>query len=93
MVSLNVILLHFVFSYYFVLYYLSNVRNDMFVVYVVIVMSSKAQDEKAVYDAACQGKIDVIKALSAKGTDLNRYKDSVSKPGTFSILILLETSQ
>ena len=93
MVSLNVILLHFVFSYYFVLYYLSNVRNDMFVVYVVIVMSSKAQDEKAVYDAARNGKIDVIKALSAKGTDLNGYKDSVSKPGTFSILILLETSQ
>ena len=58
----------------------------MFVLCVVIVMSSKAQDEKAVYDAAREGKIDVIKALSAKGTDLNGYKDSVSKPVTFSLL-------
>ncbi len=58
----------------------------MFVVCVVIVMSSNAQDEKAVYDAAEQGKIDVIKALRAKGTDLNGYKTSVSKPVTFSSL-------
>ena len=48
-------------------------------------MSSKAQDEKAVYDAAGNGKIDVIKALFEKGTDLNGYKDSVSKPVTFSL--------
>jgi hypothetical protein len=58
----------------------------MFVVCVVIVMSNKAQDEKAVYDAARQGKIDVIKALFEKGTNLNGYKDCVSKPVTFSLL-------
>ena len=57
----------------------------MFVVCVVIVMSSKAQDEEAVFDAARDGKIDVIKALFEKGTDLNGYKDSVSKPVTFCL--------
>ena len=56
-------------------------------------MSSKAQDEKAVYDAARDGKIDVIKALFQKGTDLNGYKDSVSKPVTFSLLKHFITSQ
>ena len=58
----------------------------MFVVCVVIVMSSKAQDEDAVFDAAREGKIDVIKALCAKGTDLNGYRDDVSKPVTFTLL-------
>ena len=58
----------------------------MFVVCVVIVMSSKAQDEKAVFDAAIKGNIDVIKALCAKGTDLNGFKGTVSKPVTFSLL-------
>ena len=56
-------------------------------------MSSKAQDEKAVYDAAYNGKIDVIKALFEKGTDLNGYKDSVSKSVTFSLLTHFITSQ
>ena len=65
----------------------------LFVVCVVIVMSSKAQDEKAVYDAAYNGKIDVIKALFEKGTDLNGYKDGVSKPVTFSLLTHFVTSQ
>ena len=60
---------------------------------VVIVMSSKAQDEKAVYDAARDGKIDIIRALFEKGTDLNGYKDSVSKPVTFSLLKHFVTSQ
>ena len=64
----------------------------MYVVCVVIVMSSKAQDEKAVYDAAGNGKTDVIKTLFEKGTDLNGYKDEVSKSLTFRLLILLETS-
>ena len=65
----------------------------MFVVCVVIVMSSNAQDEKAVYDAAGQGNIDVIKALRAKGTDLNGHKDSVSKPVTFSLLTYFVITQ
>ena len=65
----------------------------MFVLCVVIAMSSKAQDEKAVYDAAEQGNITVIKALFEKGTDLNGYKDSVSKPVTFSLLTHFVTSQ
>ena len=56
-------------------------------------MSSKAQDEKAVFDAANQGKIDVIRALFEKGTDLNGYKDSVSKSVTFSLLTHFVTSQ
>ena len=43
-------------------------------------MSSKAQDEKAVYDAARNGKIDVIKALFEKGTNLTGYNNYVSKP-------------
>ena len=72
---------------------MSDIRNDMNVVFVVIVMSSKAQDEEAVYDAAGAGKIDVIKTLFEKGTDLNGYKDSVSKSVKFSLLVLLETSQ
>ena len=63
-----------------------NNRNNTFVLCVVIDMSSKAQDEKAVYDAAGEGKIDVIKALRAKGTDLNGHKDSVSKPVKFSLV-------
>ena len=65
----------------------------MFVVCVVIVMSRNAQDEEAVYDAARDGKTDVIKTLFEKGTDLNGYKDGVSKSVTFRLLILLETSQ
>ena len=65
----------------------------MFVVCVLIVMSSKARDEEAVYDAARYGNIDVIKALFEKGTDLNGYKDSVSKPVTFSLLTHFVTSQ
>ena len=72
---------------------MSDDRNDMNVVFVVIVMSSKAQDEKAVFDAAGAGKTDVIKTLYEKGTDLNGHKDSVSKSVTFRLLILLETSQ
>ena len=57
----------------------------MYVVCVVIVMSSKAQDEKAVYDAAGSGKTDVIKTLFEKGTDLNGHKDGVSKSVTFRL--------
>ena len=49
-------------------------------------MSRKEKNEKAVFDAASNGKIDVIKALSAKGTDLNGFKSPVSKPVTFSLL-------
>ena len=62
---------------------MSDVRNDMYVVCVVIVMSSKAQDEEAVFNAARDGKTDVIKTLFEKGTDLNGHKDGVSKPVTF----------
>ena len=65
----------------------------LFVVCVVIVMSSKYQNEKAVYDAAGNGNIDVIKALFEKGTDLNGYKDGVSKPVTFCLLTHFVTSQ
>ena len=60
---------------------------------VVIVMPSKAQDEKAVFDAAQQGNNTVIKALFEKGTDLNGYKDYVSKSVTFSLLTHFVTSQ
>ena len=45
------------------------------------------------YDAAQSGNITVIKALFEKGTDLNGYKDSVSKPVTFSLLTHFVTSQ
>ena len=55
------------------------------------VMPSNPQDEKAVYDASCYGNIDTIRSLSGKGTNLNGYKDSVSKPVTFSLLILVRT--
>jgi hypothetical protein len=62
---------------------LRNVPNDMFVVClcVVIVTSIKARVEKSLSDAAGQGNIDVIRTLF--------QKDSVSKPVTYSLLILV----
>ena len=56
---------------------------------VILVMSTKAQNEKAVYDAANSGKTEVIKALFEAGTNLSGYKDRVSKYVTLSLLILL----
>ena len=52
-------------------------------------MPSNPHDEKAVWDAAKDNKIEVIRTLFGKGTDLNGYKDYVSKPVTFSLLILV----
>ena len=52
-------------------------------------MSSKSENEKAVYDAASYGKLDVIRRLHSNGTDLNGYKNSVSKHVTFSCYYLL----
>ena len=64
----------------------------MCVTCVVPVMSTKAEKDKGVYDAAGQGKTDVIKTLFEGGADLNGYKDDVSKPVTISLTILLRAA-
>ncbi len=64
----------------------------MCVTCVVPVMSTKAEKDKGVFDAAGQGQTDVIRTLFEGGADLNGYKDDVSKPVTISLITLLRAA-